>query len=357
MLTGVAAKISWDVALLMQTEVAEAAEPSAAGRGGSSTLPHKRNPVAGAAVSLRAPPGQRARLGRPRRDDRRARAGARWLAGRVGDADLAAPAGRRRGRARPRDRGRPGDRRRRDGSEPRPDRRDPALRTHRLRLGPVDRQDEATRAVQEAAASSESSGRSFADELLAHPVLASHLCGRAVADYSTRAATSGRPTRSSTAHSPPTGDPEMPTVEHKGAAISYRLDGRTVGAGRCSSPTRWGRPPQCGTTRCPPSPSASGDPLRPPRPRRLRRDAGPVLDGAARGRRARRARGARGAQRLGVRPVDGRCGGLVDGRPRPRPGRAVGPLLHRADVRARRRSGPNGPLTCAPAGSSASSMR
>jgi 3-carboxy-cis,cis-muconate cycloisomerase len=38
----------------MQTEVAEAAEPEAAGRGGSSTLPHKRNPVAAAAVATAA---------------------------------------------------------------------------------------------------------------------------------------------------------------------------------------------------------------------------------------------------------------------------------------------------------------
>jgi 3-carboxy-cis,cis-muconate cycloisomerase len=47
---GTAAKISSDVALLMQAEVGEAAEPAAAGRGGSSTLPHKRNPVGAAAV-------------------------------------------------------------------------------------------------------------------------------------------------------------------------------------------------------------------------------------------------------------------------------------------------------------------
>lgn len=42
---GAAGKIALDVALLMQTEVAEVAEPSAPGRGGSSTMPHKRNPV------------------------------------------------------------------------------------------------------------------------------------------------------------------------------------------------------------------------------------------------------------------------------------------------------------------------
>ena len=39
MLAGIGSKIAWDVALMMQTEVAEALEPSAPGRGGSSTLP------------------------------------------------------------------------------------------------------------------------------------------------------------------------------------------------------------------------------------------------------------------------------------------------------------------------------
>jgi 3-carboxy-cis,cis-muconate cycloisomerase len=47
LVAGTAAKISLDVALLMQTEVGEAFEPTP---GGSSTLPHKRNPASGAAV-------------------------------------------------------------------------------------------------------------------------------------------------------------------------------------------------------------------------------------------------------------------------------------------------------------------
>ena len=51
---GVAAKIALDVALLMQTEVAEAFEPAAPGRGGSSTMPQKRNPVGAAAVGAAA---------------------------------------------------------------------------------------------------------------------------------------------------------------------------------------------------------------------------------------------------------------------------------------------------------------
>jgi 3-carboxy-cis,cis-muconate cycloisomerase len=53
LLVGTLGKLGRDVSLLMQTEVAEAAEPAAAGRGGSSTLPHKRNPV-GSAVMLSA---------------------------------------------------------------------------------------------------------------------------------------------------------------------------------------------------------------------------------------------------------------------------------------------------------------
>jgi 3-carboxy-cis,cis-muconate cycloisomerase len=47
---GTMAKIARDVALMMQTEVGEVFEPAAPGRGGSSTLPHKRNPVAAVAV-------------------------------------------------------------------------------------------------------------------------------------------------------------------------------------------------------------------------------------------------------------------------------------------------------------------
>jgi 3-carboxy-cis,cis-muconate cycloisomerase len=52
-LTGSCGKIARDVSLLMQTDVAEAFEPSGEGRGGSSTMPHKRNPVA-AATALAA---------------------------------------------------------------------------------------------------------------------------------------------------------------------------------------------------------------------------------------------------------------------------------------------------------------
>jgi len=46
LLCGSLAKLATDVILLAQTEVAEAAEPFEAGRGGSSTMPQKRNPIA-----------------------------------------------------------------------------------------------------------------------------------------------------------------------------------------------------------------------------------------------------------------------------------------------------------------------
>jgi 3-carboxy-cis,cis-muconate cycloisomerase len=53
LLTGTLGKIARDLALQSQTEVAELAEPTAPGRGTSSSMPHKRNPVA-AAVTLAA---------------------------------------------------------------------------------------------------------------------------------------------------------------------------------------------------------------------------------------------------------------------------------------------------------------
>ncbi|MGN6114968.1 MAG: 3-carboxy-cis,cis-muconate cycloisomerase [Nitrobacter sp.] len=49
-LGGTCGKIARDVSLMMQTDVGEAFEPAGAGRGGSSTMPHKRNPVASASA-------------------------------------------------------------------------------------------------------------------------------------------------------------------------------------------------------------------------------------------------------------------------------------------------------------------
>jgi 3-carboxy-cis,cis-muconate cycloisomerase len=55
---GALGKAARDISLMMQIEVGEASEPSGPGRGGSSTMPHKRNPVGAAlilAASNRAP--------------------------------------------------------------------------------------------------------------------------------------------------------------------------------------------------------------------------------------------------------------------------------------------------------------
>jgi len=49
-LSGTLSKIATDVQLMMQSEVGEAFEPAAPGKGGSSTMPHKRNPVGSAAI-------------------------------------------------------------------------------------------------------------------------------------------------------------------------------------------------------------------------------------------------------------------------------------------------------------------
>ncbi len=46
MMTGTLAKFATDIKLMMQTEIGEASEPAEAGRGSSSTMPQKRNPVA-----------------------------------------------------------------------------------------------------------------------------------------------------------------------------------------------------------------------------------------------------------------------------------------------------------------------
>ena len=49
-LAGTCGKIARDTSLMMQTDVGEAFEPAGEGRGGSSTMPHKRNPVAAASA-------------------------------------------------------------------------------------------------------------------------------------------------------------------------------------------------------------------------------------------------------------------------------------------------------------------
>jgi 3-carboxy-cis,cis-muconate cycloisomerase len=55
---GGAGKIGTDIALMMQSEIAEVAEPAAPGRGGSSAMAHKRNPtlsIAARAAATRMP--------------------------------------------------------------------------------------------------------------------------------------------------------------------------------------------------------------------------------------------------------------------------------------------------------------
>ena len=49
-LVGNLGKIAKDISLLMQTEIGEVFEPAGAGKGGSSTMPHKRNPVGCVAI-------------------------------------------------------------------------------------------------------------------------------------------------------------------------------------------------------------------------------------------------------------------------------------------------------------------
>jgi 3-carboxy-cis,cis-muconate cycloisomerase len=58
LLTGTLGKIARDISLHSQTEIGELSEPGGEGRGGSSTMPHKRNPVTCAIVlqaSIRVP--------------------------------------------------------------------------------------------------------------------------------------------------------------------------------------------------------------------------------------------------------------------------------------------------------------
>jgi 3-carboxy-cis,cis-muconate cycloisomerase len=59
LLAGTLGKIARDISLMSQTEMGELAEPSAPGRGGSSTLPQKRNPIGCTvilAAAIRVPP-------------------------------------------------------------------------------------------------------------------------------------------------------------------------------------------------------------------------------------------------------------------------------------------------------------
>jgi 3-carboxy-cis,cis-muconate cycloisomerase len=54
LVTGSCAKIAFDVKLLMQTEVEEVYEPFHAGRGSSSTMPQKRNPISSVYITAQS---------------------------------------------------------------------------------------------------------------------------------------------------------------------------------------------------------------------------------------------------------------------------------------------------------------
>src|SRR6202007_2008878 len=62
LVTGICGKIALDVKLLVPTEVEEVYEPFAEGRGSSSTMPQKRNPISCAYIT--APTGGGAPQGR-----------------------------------------------------------------------------------------------------------------------------------------------------------------------------------------------------------------------------------------------------------------------------------------------------
>jgi 3-carboxy-cis,cis-muconate cycloisomerase len=54
LVTGTCAKIAFDIKLLMQTEVEEVQEPFHAGRGSSSTMPQKRNPISSVYITAQS---------------------------------------------------------------------------------------------------------------------------------------------------------------------------------------------------------------------------------------------------------------------------------------------------------------
>ena len=97
-LAGTCGKIARDVSLMMQTDVAEAFEPSGEGRGGSSTMPHKRNPGGGRDRAGRRHHGAESGGDDFRRPGAGSRAQRRAVA--CGMADLADAAARHLGRAR-----------------------------------------------------------------------------------------------------------------------------------------------------------------------------------------------------------------------------------------------------------------
>ena len=114
---GALGKIAADVTVLVRTEIGEVAEPTAAGRGASSAMPHKRNPVLATLIRIRRPPGPGAGRGVGAVPVRRGRALGGGVAHRVAAA-ARVPAADRRRRARRRRAGRGSRRRMPSGCAP-----------------------------------------------------------------------------------------------------------------------------------------------------------------------------------------------------------------------------------------------
>ncbi len=85
LMAGSLGKLGRDLSLLMQTEAGEVFEPAGAGRGGSSTMPHKRNPVGSCRADRCGHPCAGAGLDAIRRHAPGTRAQPRPLARRVGN--------------------------------------------------------------------------------------------------------------------------------------------------------------------------------------------------------------------------------------------------------------------------------
>ena len=81
---GIMLKIAGEICLMMQTEVGEVFEPAAPGKGGSSTMPHKRNPVGAATARAAALQAQARAAALFSTMDPAARARHRRLAGGMG---------------------------------------------------------------------------------------------------------------------------------------------------------------------------------------------------------------------------------------------------------------------------------
>jgi 3-carboxy-cis,cis-muconate cycloisomerase len=176
MVVGAAAKVALDVGLLMQTEVAEVREPHP---GGSSTLPHKRNPIGAATVGAaarRAPALVSMMLGAMVQEHERALGG--WQAEWQTMTELLRLAGGAAGRARETVAGLEVDVDRMGGNL-----RD-VIMSERvvLALEPCLGRSEATRLVEQAAERTTASGRSLGEELADEPAVARALSREEIDD-------------------------------------------------------------------------------------------------------------------------------------------------------------------------------